>query len=155
MILRNITWIYSLTWIRVTWKFTYSTFSKANMKNCNYNHHSKQSSPNTNWMKLFGELLNLTIKNNCYWTKIYCASSFFFFKYCLKYSNPQFVKGLVGINWPLNLHKLNKVQKCLILRSQFWSQNKAKYRSNLWNHKKHKYVLSYHFEGGLLKGSFL
>ena len=78
MILRNITWIYSLTWIRVTWKFTYSTFSKANMKNCNYNHHSKQSSPNTNWIKLFGELLNLTIKNNCYWTKIYCASSFFF-----------------------------------------------------------------------------
>ena len=58
--------------------------------------------PIINWINVFGEVLHLTIENNCYWIEISCVSSFVFFKYSLKYSNPQFIKGLSGTNWPLN-----------------------------------------------------
>ena len=54
-------------------KFTYSSFSKTNMKNSRY---SKQCFPAKNRMSPFGKVLNLTFKNIYYWTKIYYVSSF-------------------------------------------------------------------------------
>ena len=110
MILRNIIWIHSLTWtgmikgccsIHAIRNSFILLLAKQIWKNQNYSRHSKECFLNKNWIKLFGEVLNLVIKNNSYWIKISCLF-ICFFKYSLKSSIPQHIKGLVGTNWPLN-----------------------------------------------------
>ena len=72
MILTNIPWINSLTWIWVTWKFTYS--EKIVITTVTQNNAFPVQIESSFLVNYF----NLTIKNNCYWTKMYCVSFFVF-----------------------------------------------------------------------------
>ena len=107
-------------------KFTYCTFSKTNMKNRNYSRYLKQWFPAKNWIKPFGELLNLAFKNNA------IEPIFFLF-----------------------LHLFYQIFLNFFLWSYIWSQNKTKYRSNLWNHKNQRHASPCYYGGDLFKGYFL